>query len=82
MATLRKIYTEQGYCPIDKCDVSIEIEYSSIPLPTDKSGYRVFFKSNNRCFYLNDGECDAGIECPVFKAAEARKTDRYHLSYR
>ena len=76
MATLSRTYIEHGYCPIDKADVSIEIDYCSIPRPTDKEGYWVFTKAHNRCYYLNDGRCNAGNKCPIFLAAPSSKTER------
>jgi hypothetical protein len=73
MATIRKGYVVSGFCPIDHSEVSIEIEYSSIPLPYDKEGYRVFFKTNNKCYYLRDKKCEAGNECPIYIGAESQR---------
>ena len=76
MATISKNYITHGFCPIDRNDVSIEIEYSSIPLPTDREGYRVFFKTNNRCWHLRDIKCKAGNKCPIYIAAEVKKIEK------
>lgn len=72
MATLSRKYYSSGYCPIDKETVTIEIEYISIPRPSDERGKRTFSKAHNRCFYLREGKCSLGDECEIFKDAQAQ----------
>lgn len=74
MGTISKKVVVGGYCEIDKFDVSIEIEYISFPMPTDRSGYRTFIKNSNQCAYLKDGRCAKGRECEIYQNAELEFT--------
>ena len=70
MATLSRNYCASGYCPIDKSVVAIEIEYISLPRPSDERGKRTFTKAHNKCFYIREGKCSLGDECEIFKKAQ------------
>jgi hypothetical protein len=61
-------YSEFGYCSVDKQDVSIEIEYISLPkiYPGDN---QQFIKNNNYCSYLREGKCNKGKNCNIYKNA-------------
>lgn len=76
MATLSRNYYSSGFCPIDKEDVTIEIEYISIPRPTDERGKRTFTKAHNRCCYLREGKCALGDECGIFKNAQGHYVEK------
>lgn len=70
MATITDMGVAHGYCIVYKSNVAIRIEYVSIPLPTDRNGYRTFWKNSNQCYYLQEGKCNLRNECEVFKKAE------------
>ena len=70
MATISRNIVVNGYCEIDKQHVAIEIEYISLPRPTDRNGYRTFIKNSNQCAYLKDGRCAKGRECEIYQNAE------------
>ena len=61
-------YTHTAFCPVDNCDVSIDITYYSVP-NNDFSSMRTFNKHENKCEYLIDGKCNKRTSCPVYKDA-------------
>lgn len=74
MATRSKKFYEHGYCEIDKNNVTIEIKYISLPKvhPYDKKEY---CKTSNECWYLKNGKCDLGNNCPIYIKADEIKTE-------
>ena len=74
MSTISRNFVVHGYCPIDKNDVAIEVEYISFSVPNEDKRHKKFVKGNNRCFYLSEGKCSRKDDCPVYKEAA---TERY-----
>ena len=71
MATITDTKNAYGYCVVDKHNVAIKIEYISSPMFNDRNGYRTFFKNSNKCYYLQEGKCNLGRECEIYKHAES-----------
>lgn len=68
MGSINKKFYEDGYCAIDQNNVTIEISYLSVP-KVNSSDAQKYCKINNKCWYLNEGKCNLGNECNIFKNA-------------
>ena len=67
-----KVLQETGYCPKFDREETINIWYFT---PPDRSRKKsdMYLKHNNKCEYLEDGECDKKETCPIYNNAETYK---------
>ena len=77
MGTISKTFVCYGFCPVDKHDVPIQIEYTSLQLPDEDKKRKRFTKAQNCCSYLSDGKCNKRDDCPVFLKAESTRYEDY-----
>ena len=76
MGTISRKFVIYGFCPVDKDDIPIEVEYTSLQLPNEDKHKKRFVKSRNCCWYLDKGKCDKFNDCPVFlEASDIRIED-------
>ena len=74
MSSINKIFYEEGFCPIDQNKVTIEISYLSVP-KVETNNKKEYAKIKNKCWYLNNGKCNLGNECEIFKKASNFRTE-------
>lgn len=69
MPTVRKNISRRGFCKVDQENVSIPIEYVS--LPHDDGDQNIeYVKNNNLCSYLTEGKCRMEKECEIYKNSD------------
>lgn len=81
MGSIARDFVYRGYCPVDKQTVGIEIQYSSLSFPNEDKHMKEFFKAQNNCFYLREGKCKMGNDCPIFQAAENVRIEDFSKFY-